>query len=327
MKRTHARLVEWETRFPAGHRQGYDGFREEVATLRGAFYDDFLTNRTPRQPNVNEVLACFDDMPPAEFTAPYPIAPEVLESLAGVVQRKYIMRFKNVRRSWAHLLQYMPELMAPGATPRRVLEMSTAHGATLEVLRHKGHDARGNDFANFIGNGASVDTRFRRIGEVDLTQEADTHGQHSGDGRISDWPYRPIIEAMGLPVDLFDAGSLPYPYADQSFDCVLCFDAIEHYCHPKDWLQIIGEFVRLARESVLLITNPVQAQKLTDDAYMTAFHDFQAAMRSYDRGGMRCVMAGVHRHQLTVFKLIRTTPHRPDATKPRDKARPRPKAG
>ena len=42
-------------------------------------------------------------------------------------------------------------------------------------------------------------------------------------GRI----YQPIIESLGLPVDIFDAGALPYAYADKSFDVICRYRAIE----------------------------------------------------------------------------------------------------
>lgn len=305
MRLSHSALVAQERRFPTGHRDGYAGFVREMAGLRDSFYAEFLATRRPKQPDVNEVLAAFDDLPPEDFAQPYAIDAATLDRMGRSVQRKYVLRFKNIRRSWAILLQYLPELMAPGAPRRAVLEMSTAHGATLEILRHKGHRVRGNDFPNFLGRGTGPDTRYRGVNEHDLALEVDDHGLNPNPGEVALWPYHAIIESLNLPVDLFDGGRLPYPYDDLSFDCVICLDALEHYCHPRDWLSVIDEFVRLARESVLVITNPVQAQNLGNAEYMEAFHAFQRQMRGYDRGGMRCVHAGINRNQLTAFKLMR----------------------
>lgn len=305
MRLSHSALVAHERRFPTGHREGYPGFVREMAALRDSFYADFLAHKRPKQPEVNEVLAAFDDLPPEEFSHPYAIDPAALDGLGRSVQRKYIVRFKNIRRSWAILLQHLPELMAAGAPRRAVLEMSTAHGATLEILRFKGHRVRGNDFPNFLGRNPAVDTRYRSVNDYDLTNEVDDHGLNPEPGEIACWPYHAIIESLNLPVDLFDGGSVPYPYDDLSFDCVICLDALEHYCHPKDWMSVVDEFVRLARESVLVVTNPVQAQNLANEVYMDAFHAFQRGMRTYDRGGMRCIHAGINRNQLTVFKLMR----------------------
>lgn len=306
MRLSHAALVAHERRFPAGHREGYAGYTQDMEQLREAFYSAFVDGKVGKQPTVNEVIAAFGALPPEEFTAPYDIPAETLERLGRTVQRKYIVRFKNIRRSWAILLQHMPELIAEGCAPRDVLEMSTAHGATLEILQHFGHRVLGNDFPNFLGRNPTLDTRFRNVNDFDLAHERDDHGLLDGDGQVSRWPYQPIIESIGLKVDLFDAGRLPYPYPDGRFDTVLCFDAIEHYCHPKDWLLVVAEFCRLARRSVLLITNPVQPHMLNDAVYMDSFYRFQSAMRSYDRDGFQCISAGINRNQLTVYKLMRT---------------------
>jgi len=305
MRLSHAELIKHERRFPTGHREGYAGFEKEMNTLRDEFYKEFLENRQPKQPSVNEVLAAFDSRPPEEFSSAYDLSKESIRKLAKMVQRKYVVRFKNVRRSWALLIQYMPELMISDTTAHDVLEMSSAHGATLEILRHFGHRPVGNDFPNFLTAKSEVDSRYRRINSVDLTKITDDHGSLSGDGTVDSWLYQPIIESLGLDVRLFDAGQTPYPFDDGSFDSVICFDAIEHYCHPLDWLAVVDEFVRLSRRSVLLITNPVQANNLEDAAYMKAFYRFQKDMVSYSNAGFECLHAGINRNQLTVYKLAK----------------------
>lgn len=57
-------------------------------------------------------------------------------------------------------------------------------------------------------------------------------------GRI----YQPIIESLGLPVDIFDAGALPYAYADKSFDVICRYQAIEAYAKPDQWGLVVDEF-------------------------------------------------------------------------------------
>ena len=304
MRFTHQELVERESQFPTGHRTGYAGYLTHMMQLREEFYGAFLVTKTPKQPTVDEIIAAFCEPPPEAFSKPYELTSDGLSALAKTVQRKYMPRFKNIRRSWAILLQHMPELMFDGDMPRDVLEMSTAHGATLEILRHHGHRVIGNDFANFLGRKGGPDSRFRGANELDLAAAADDHLLNSGDGTVQSWPYQPIIESLDLDVRLFDAGHVPYPFETRSFDCVLCFDALEHYCHPKDWMMIIREFTRLARQSVLLITNPVQGQMVSDAAYMEHFYAFQTQMRRYNENGFQCVHAGVNRNQLTVFKLM-----------------------
>lgn len=318
--RTAAEIVAREARFPAGNRQGHAGYLRDIAALRDHL---FRTSFRDRRLTPDEIIAAFDAPPPAEFTTPYPIDPETLAGIGRTIQKKYMMRFGNIRRSWAVLLEYMPELMAQGTAPRDVLEMSTAHGATLEILRRQGHRAVGNDYANFLGGASGLDSRFRGVNELDLDGRPDDQRLNAGGGPVQSWPYRPIIEAMGLDVRLFDAGRVPYPFEDGSFDCVICLDAIEHYCHPRDWMTVVDEFLRLARESVLVIANPLQRHLADDAAYLAALRDFQTAMRSLDRGGFRCVHAGVHRGQLTAFKLVRMGNPPPPAPRTRKRAVPR----
>lgn len=305
MTTRHAALIARERRFPASNRGGYAGFALEMAEVRRDFREQFQTGDTPRQATPPEVLATYDDLPPVEFTVPYNLSPADLALVSRTVQRKYVSRFKNIRRGWATLLQHMPELMAAGAAPQEVLELSTAHGAILEILTSKGHRAVGTDYPNHLGRGAA-DSRYRDVNGLDLSGLTDTHGLNAGGGNAR-WPYQPIIDSIGADVRLFDAGMLPYPLADASFDTVICLDAIEHYCHPRDWMQIVGEFTRIARKSVLLILNPMQAQQEANPDYAAPYRAFQRALRAYDHSGFTCVHAGLNRNELAVFKLMRLT--------------------
>lgn len=286
-------------------KRGHAGYVEDLKRLREAHYRQFLDNGEYRFARVDEVIAAFDAPPPEDFTFPYSLTPEQVAQLEQHrVQRKYVKRFANIRRSWALLLQYLPELMAPGTRPRDVLEMSTAHGATLEILRHNGHTVRGTDFPNFLGRKTAMDSRERGVNDFVPGLHRDDHGFLNDNGEAEGWLYQPITDSLGLDVDLFDAGQVPYPYVNDRFDTVISFDALEHYCHPRDWLFVIDEMVRIARRSVLVVTNPVQEHKLADSRYMEAFHTFQKDMRSYRDGGFECVLAGMYRHQVTVFKLM-----------------------
>lgn len=307
MRHNHAGLIARDLAFPAGHRQGYVGYVEDLKRLRDRHYDEFLQNTVQRFAGVDEVLAAFDDPPPEEFTRPYDLTPEQIVQLRqNRVQRKYVSRFTNIRRSWALLLQYMPELMVKGAPQREVLELSTAHGATLEILRHKGHRVMGNDFPNFLSRRNSLNSRERGVNEFVPGVHRDDHGFLNDEGEAEGWIYQPIIESLGLDVELFDAGQVPYPFQARRFDTLITFDALEHYCHPRDWMVLVEEFTRIARRSVLIVTNPVQEHKLADAEYMAAFYAFQRQMRSLRHNGFETVFAGMYRHQLTVFKMMKT---------------------
>lgn len=303
LRLTHAELIEQERLRPADHRNGHAGYVRKIRALRESFFQKFLKRESKAQPSYDEVIAAFDDIPPPDLTVPYDLTPEGLDHVSRCIQRKYVIHFKNIRRSWAILLQHMPELMAEDCPPRVVLEMSTAHGATLEILRRKGHQVIGNDFANFVG-GAELDSRFRDFGGADLTTARDDHGLHDGSGQVRDWPYRPITESLGLDVRLFDAGTPPYPFEDKSVDTVICLDAIEHYCHPRDWMKVVAEFRRIARRSILLIPNAMPPYAYKDLDYRETVYAFQREIRQFQQDGWHCVHAGINRNQLSVFKLM-----------------------
>lgn len=307
MRLGHAQLIAREKAQPTGHVEGYEGYLDYLAALRDDFERSYWSEKGRRMPQDNEVIAAFDDPPPEDLAQAYDLSPEALAQVSRTVQRKYVVHFKNIRRSWALLLQHMPELMAEDAPRQSVLEMSTAHGATLEILRRKGHQVTGNDYAAFFGEDSPLDTRLRGAGEAALEGLADKDGLNAPGAGISRWPYQPIIESLGLDVRLFDGGNPPYPFDDRAFDTVLCFDAIEHYCHPRDWMRIVDEFARLARRSILLVLNPLNPlNPVTDDpAYGEAYRAFQRQIRGFRGRGFRCVHAGLYRHQVTVFKLMR----------------------
>ena len=105
-------------------------------------------------------------------------------------------------------------------------------------------------------------------------------------------------------MEIFDAGRVPYPLADKSFDVTLCFQAIEHYCHPKDWLPIVDEFCRISRKSVFIMLNRLIPQFRDIPEYLSEFNAFRLAMRSYRQNGFVCVSSHVHWDQALGFKLM-----------------------
>ena len=98
-KRTHKQIVYSERKHPTGRRDGYDGFCTHVEQLR----DDLF--QSPRQDakkhSTYEILAAFNSIPPENFTKAYTISDTDLENRLVRIQRKYIMRFPNICRSWA----------------------------------------------------------------------------------------------------------------------------------------------------------------------------------------------------------------------------------
>lgn len=288
-------LVAWEKRHPTGNRGGYPEWAANMANLRRRHLQEWRDRQPERVFHVNDVLAAYDSLPPDEFAEAYDLPDAAFDKTLASVQRKYLLRFKNIRAAWSRLLRYLPEAMTD-QDPCRVLEMSTGHGAMLEVLRHFGHEVVGTDYSNANVRGArDARTPFRDLG-TDLAGP--------GGGR-DEWPYSPIVESLGLTVVTFDAGITPYPFDDKTFDMVLCFDALEHYCHPRHWTRVVDEFVRLARRSVVLEINPVRRELVDDPDYIDHVRSFYDAMRCYRNEGFRCVGTATSFNQPRFFKLMR----------------------
>lgn len=296
--RTAKDVVERERRFPTGHRDGYDGFSREMKARKRAQLEAWRDGgRTANAVfDTNDILAAYNNYPPEPFSQAYDLSEEDFDGELRYVQLKYLSRFKNIRRAWARLLQYVPEAMTD-AQNFRFLEMSTAHGATLEVLRYFGHEVMGNDFSNAALHGANgVRTVNRAFGEDLLADQENAKAE---------WRYRAIIESLDLDVKLFDAGLCPYPFDDNAFDYILCFDALEHYCHPRDWMKVIDEFTRIAETGVVVEINPIRRERVNDAEFLNAIDGFYQAMLRYSARGFRCVATASSYNQPRFFKLMR----------------------
>ncbi len=247
----------------------------------------------------------FADPLPEALSGHYPVK-NVDARLSRQIQRKYKRRPTNLLRCWNRVQLFLPELMHHYGPRRRVLEMSTAHGGMLEVLRYFGHDVLGNDYLNLTANRENNRAFFREVNDANFKRSFDDYGlpvPENGDA-VVDWPYRAIIESIGIPMKLFDGGLVPYPFEDKEFDVLICMQAIDHYCHPKDWLSIIDEFCRVTRKSIVLVLNPLirQFNGMPDD-YPDAYNEARLALRSYRRNGFACSSCHMMWGEPVGFKL------------------------
>ncbi len=196
---------------------------------------------------------------------------------------KYLIRKENIERAWVRALHHLPETLA-GGDPLDILEFSTAHGAMLEIWRAAGHRVRGTDWDGWPDDYAKSPARKDWLDAM----LAETHDNPRAETNRG-WVYQPIIEATGLDVDLFDAGARPYPYRDKSYDVVCCYQALEAYAPPAEWPGIVGEFCRIARQSVVVGFNP-PPRGLREDA--EHFHQQHAAfetLRTLEAYGLKAV--------------------------------------
>jgi len=248
----------------------------------------------------------FGELPPDELLTDYQIAEEDFD-LFSRIQNKYAGRSGNINRCWNRLQLYLPELISGTCSSASVLEMSTAHGGMLEILRHFGHEVLGNDYANMV-SGKQKEERaiFRSVNDGGFKRRTDDYGLAIDESDNVEWPYKPIISAINMPMALFDAGHTPYPFDGKAFDYTICFQAIEHYCHPKDWMVIIDEFCRITRKSIFVMLNPMQKDLMADPDYSEHFNNFRREMRDYNRNGFSCVSTHIHWAQVLGFKLMAT---------------------
>lgn len=207
------------------------------------------------------------------YTTPYKLG-AYDEARIRKIMWKYLPRKRNLERAWARINMHLPETLV-AQTPLSILEFSTAHGAMLEIWRDQGHHVRGTDFGWAVGREpAPLNREWKKRLLAELRRN--TSGfkpQEEVDG----WLYQPIIESLGLDVDMVDGRKLAYPYKDKSFDVVCCYQAIEAYAPPEQWVDVVREFCRIARCTVVLGFNPPSISKFDADfeAAKAAWHSFQ----------------------------------------------------
>lgn len=254
---------------------------------------------------LNESLGWFPELPKM-FRADYQLGNYSQEQIEKIMW-KYLVRLQNSSRAWVRIHQHAPETLT--AAPLDILELSTAHGAQLEIWRSLGHRVHGTDF-----NWATEDSMAQSKPATQPWQRklmtnlrAIAH-ENTSAPLINGWPYQPIIESLGLDVTLHNGAILPYPFADKSYDYVFCYQAIEAYGPPAEWGRFVDEFCRIARKRVIIGFNPIAVTKRNKDVYRQAEKQALLDIMNYNRNGFRTeaftmgtTRAGVHP---TACKLV-----------------------
>lgn len=68
-----------------------------------------------------------------------------------------------------------------------------------------------------------------------------------------DIQYFELLDSQEIPYVNHNGGDLPYPFKTDEYDLVLCMGSISNY--GADWLEVLGEFFRIARKTVYFIPN------------------------------------------------------------------------
>lgn len=203
--------------------------------------------------------------------------------ISGRIAPKYLGRAKNLRRAWVRICTHLPETTVPGAS-YDILEFSTAHGAMLELWQALGHRVRGTDFEAPTG----TQKTYRPVNDRMIASLQTEHPFEVAPDRPG-WAYQPIIESIGVPVDIFDASVTPYAYADKSVDFICCYQALEAYAAPADWERIVAEFCRIARRGVVIGFNPPGRKQESDKSWSNTRAAWEN-LRTYDAHGFRNVL-------------------------------------
>lgn len=225
---------------------------------------------------------------PEEFNSPYHLG-QYAEARLTQIMWKYLVRQTNCERAWARINHHMPEtLQSP--KPLDILELSTAHGAMLEIWRNQGHSCVGTDYPWTDEAGVTKANSVNRPWQRNLLDQLSFRSHENEVGElISGWPYQPVIESLGLDVRLFDGGILPYPFPDKSFDVVCCYQALDAYAHPSRWIDIVKEMCRISRKTVMLGFNPAPGDKQTDEVFQAAARQAWLELRNFSDCGFNTV--------------------------------------
>lgn len=243
----------------------------------------------------------FPDIP-LNLEEQYKLRDYAYEDVSGRIQKKYLNRALNLQRAWIRICSLLPETLSEGSN-LDIIEFSTAHGAMLEIWRHFGHSVTGTDICLPVAP-------HRKHRPVDPSS-AIFENSHSNprEPLRAGWVYQPIIESIGIKVDLFDAGIIPYSYEDNSFDYLCCYHAINSYAHPSEWIRIVDEFCRIARRAVVIGFNAVNLYDQRTGNEEETFNAWER-LRTYNRCGFHCTSFELGHtgrgYHPTACKLIRS---------------------
>ncbi len=108
---------------------------------------------------------------------------------------------------------------------KKVIDISSGNGATLEILKFFGHEVLGVDYSPI---------------ELDP---------------INFFIYKPLLDSQDIPYIIHDCTKLPYPFKDKEFDLLINYGALTFYKPISNWPNILDEFARITKETIFLGVN------------------------------------------------------------------------
>lgn len=160
---------------------------------------------------------------PPEIMTPYDL--DVIDRVRAFIPLKYQFRALNGLRELARTHVMFPELLRE-SEPREIIDLSAGGCGIADALGYFGHKV---DICDYFD-----ENKINPVGDS----------------------YAEIHRLLGLTCRVFDGRSLPYGFADNSYDIVLVHQAIDAYGPVSVWSDIVDELLRIARLSVGFVLNP-----------------------------------------------------------------------
>jgi glycosyltransferase involved in cell wall biosynthesis/SAM-dependent methyltransferase len=182
-----------------------------------AFLDRFRDGQTPAPESIGKEALAGSKADPVNFVEP--IAPEGIESWVGPEAQPYVAQHTS---RLVHTLEITPA----GDESKAILEMG-AYMQITPALKFR------------LGYGIVRGCYYGRLGRIDHKAVVSENG-----------------ETFECDIDHFDAERDSYPYADASFDTVLCCELIEHlFADPMHMMSEINRILKPGGHLVLTTPN------------------------------------------------------------------------
>jgi len=136
---------------------------------------------------------------------------------------KFLDRNRTIKSNWSRLHHYAKNILL-SKKPMKILDVGCGNGATMEIFRFYGHEVCG----------------------IDYTGGFEDKGT---------WRYEPLIKSQNLSVKWHSGSDIPYPFADNEFDLVICWGTITFFKPISIWPNVMDEFARLSKNTILLGVN------------------------------------------------------------------------
>jgi hypothetical protein len=131
---------------------------------------------------------------------------------------KYRNRDYILKIIWRNCCELVPDYLRKQDS--KVIDISAANGASLEIFRYFGYDVMAVDY----------------------------YREKNG--------YELFLESQEIPYINHDCSTFPYPIPNKSYDLLLNFGAITQYSNDVTiWPNVLNEFARIAKQTIALIVN------------------------------------------------------------------------